>query len=352
MPPRPRPTPPQRPFRCSRRCPRSSRACRRPDRRRAPRRCPDRPMHWRSRRLAAGCAREKRLLAVVSADALAAQRSPTSCRGSRPSCASRCCPTGKRCPTTTSRRIRTWSRSGWRRSTTSSRGECDVLVVAATTALYRLAPPDYLAAFTFFLKQGTRLDLDALRAQLALAGYQHVTQVVSPGEFSVRGGLDRPLPDGQRAAVPPRPVRRRHREHQDLRRRHAAHAVPGSRRAAAAGARVSRSTRPAARASAAASARRSRAIRQRSPLYKDVSNGMMPGGIEYYLPLFFDATATFADYLPRDAAVALHRRRRRRGRTLLAGHRGALPAAARRQGAAAAAADRPCSCRPTRSTAR
>ena len=31
-----------------------------------------------------------------------------------------------------------------------------------------------------------------------------------------------------------------------------------------------------------------------------------PGGIEYYLPLFFEATATLADYLPRDAAVALH----------------------------------------------
>ena len=43
----------------------------------------------------------------------------------------------------------------------------------------------------------------------------------------------------------------------------------------------------------------------RSPLYKDVSNGVMPGGIEYYLPLFFDTTATLADYLPRDAAIAL-----------------------------------------------
>src|SRR5437762_2036248 len=70
-----------------------------------------------------------------------------------------------------------------------ARGECDVLVVAATTALYRLAPPSYLAAFTFFLRTGERLDVDALRAQLALAGYQNVTQVVSPGEFSIRGGL-------------------------------------------------------------------------------------------------------------------------------------------------------------------
>ena len=41
----------------------------------------------------------------------------------------------------------------------------------------------------------------------------------------------------------------------------------------------------------------------RSPLYKDVSNGVVPGGIEYYLPLFFETTATLADYLPRDAVV-------------------------------------------------
>ena len=41
----------------------------------------------------------------------------------------------------------------------------------------------------------------------------------------------------------------------------------------------------------------------KSPLYKDISNGVVPGGIEYYLPLFFDATATLADYLPRDATV-------------------------------------------------
>lgn len=61
-----------------------------------------------------------------------------------------------------------------------SRGDCDVVIVAATTALYRLAPPSYLAAFTFFIEQGEMLDVDRLRSQLALAGYQHVTQVVSP----------------------------------------------------------------------------------------------------------------------------------------------------------------------------
>jgi transcription-repair coupling factor (superfamily II helicase) len=65
----------------------------------------------------------------------------------------------------------------------------DVAVVPAQTALYRLCPPAYLAAHTFFLAQGARLDLAALRRQLAIAGYDPVTQVVAPGEFCVRGGL-------------------------------------------------------------------------------------------------------------------------------------------------------------------
>ena len=42
---------------------------------------------------------------------------------------------------------------------------------------------------TYFRQWWERLDEAELRAQLTLAGYQHVTQVVSPGEYAVRGGL-------------------------------------------------------------------------------------------------------------------------------------------------------------------
>src|SRR6185437_12166803 len=44
----------------------------------------------------------------------------------------------------------------------------------------------------------------------------------------------------------------------------------------------------------------------RSTLYKDISNGIVPGGIEYYLPLFFEETARLFDYLPAETVVALH----------------------------------------------
>src|SRR5690606_32954087 len=65
----------------------------------------------------------------------------------------------------------------------------DVLTVPVTTALYRLAPPAFLAAHTFSFRQGERLDEAALRAQLVLANYNHVQQVTAPGEFCIRGGL-------------------------------------------------------------------------------------------------------------------------------------------------------------------
>jgi transcription-repair coupling factor (superfamily II helicase) len=68
-------------------------------------------------------------------------------------------------------------------------GQCDVMIVPATTALVRMAPPSFLAAYTFFFKKGESLDEARLKSQLTLAGYTHVTQVMSPGEYSVRGGI-------------------------------------------------------------------------------------------------------------------------------------------------------------------
>lgn len=44
----------------------------------------------------------------------------------------------------------------------------------------------------------------------------------------------------------------------------------------------------------------------RCPIYKEVSNGIAPPGIEYWLPLFFEQTATLFDYLPGSATLCLH----------------------------------------------
>ncbi len=191
-----------------------------------------------------------------------------------------------------------------------SQGSCDVLLTAATTALTRLAPPAYLAAHTFFIKKGERLALDKLRTQLALAGYQHVTQVVAPGEFSVRGGLIDLFPMG--ASLPFR-IDLFDEEIESIRTfdadsQRTLYPVPEIRMLPA---------REFPLDDAPDGGRKTFRLRfretfegdaSRSPIYRDVSNGVAPGGIEYYLPLFFEAngTATLFDYLPADTLLLQH----------------------------------------------
>ncbi len=183
--------------------------------------------------------------------------------------------------------------------------QCEVLVVPATTALYRLPPPAYLAAYTFLLKQGEKLDADALRAQMVLAGYAHVTQVVSPGEFSVRGGLIDLFPMG--SALPFR-IELFDDEIETLRTfdvdtQRTIYPVAEIRLLPAREFPLDEAARSLFR-------QRFREAFEGDPskstIYRDVSNGLAPGGIEYYLPLFFATTATLADYLPEDALLAQH----------------------------------------------
>ena len=288
--------------------------------------------------LARRAAAAKRMIAVVSADPLSAQRLAEEIPWFAPALRVALLPDWETLPydhfsphqDLVSERLATMYRA--------SRGECDVLVVAATTALYRLAPPSYLAAFTFFLAQGETLDVDALRAQLALAGYSHVTQVVSPGEFSVRGGLIDLFPMG--STLPFRidlfDTEIETIKTFDVDTQRTLYPVPNVRLLPAREFPLDDAGRTRFRS-------RFREVFEGDPsksaLYKDISNGIVPGGIEYYLPLFFDATATIADYLPPDRDCRAARRGPRRRRPLLAGHRVALSPAARRQGAAAAAAD-------------
>ena len=70
------------------------------------------------------------------------------------------------------------------------------------------------------------------------------------------------------------------------------------------------------------------------------SDGVAPAGIEYYLPLFFEQTATLFDYLGRRRAAGARRRRARRRRAVLDADRRALRAAPPRHRTPAAAAGR------------
>jgi transcription-repair coupling factor (superfamily II helicase) len=186
-----------------------------------------------------------------------------------------------------------------------TRGECDVLIVAAGTALARMAPPSHLVGHTFFLKKGDKLDLDKLRNQLTLAGYNHVTQVVAAGEYSVRGGLIDLYPMG--SALPYR-IELFDDEVETLRTfdvdsQRTLYPVPEIRLLPA---REFPLGEPGRNKFRARFRETFEGDASRIALYKDVSNGALPAGIEYYLPLFFDDTATLFDYLPQETTLVTH----------------------------------------------
>jgi transcription-repair coupling factor (superfamily II helicase) len=193
----------------------------------------------------------------------------------------------------------------WRILKSKEQREVDVVLMPASTALVRLAPPSFLAATTFNFKQKEKLDEAALKSQLVLAGYTHVSQVVSPGEYAVRGGLIDLFPMG--SAVPYR-VDLFGDEVDSIRTfdpdsQRSLYPVPAVRLLPGREFPMDEDARNAFRA-------RWREKMDGDPtkvrLYKDIGAGIATAGIEYYLPLFFESTATIFDYLGADAALVLH----------------------------------------------
>jgi transcription-repair coupling factor (superfamily II helicase) len=74
------------------------------------------------------------------------------------------------------------------------------LIVSADTLMQRLPPRQYVQGRAFELVKGQALAIEPFRQRLAEAGYASVSQVVSPGEFAVRGSLLDVFPMG--AAAP------------------------------------------------------------------------------------------------------------------------------------------------------
>lgn len=172
-----------------------------------------------------------------------------------------------------------------------------LLVVPVTSLLQRLMPTEYLLAGSFMLKVGDRLDLDTLRSNLTKAGYRSVDTVYEHGEYAVRGSLidlypmgsERPLRidlfddeiDSLRTFDPDTQLTENKIEHIEL--------LPAREY-------------PLDKQSISAFKQRWHQRFDVDPtacsIYRDISDGIAPPGIEYYLPLFFEHTSTLFDYLP------------------------------------------------------
>jgi transcription-repair coupling factor (superfamily II helicase) len=172
-----------------------------------------------------------------------------------------------------------------------------VVIVHAQALLHRLPPTSFIGSRSLALRVGQRLDTQELRRELVAHGYLHVEQVMEPGEFAVRGSLldvfaagsarpvridlfdeeiealrlfdpESQLSSGSIDALRILPAREFPFDETAIRefRQRFRHVVPGDP--------------------------------QRASIYRDISEAQLPAGIEYYLPLFFDTTASLLDYLP------------------------------------------------------
>ncbi len=176
------------------------------------------------------------------------------------------------------------------------------VITTIATLLHRLSPRSFLEAHTFLLAKGDRLDLEATRKRLTQAGYYCVNQVREHGEFAIRGSImdifpmGSPLPyridlfdnevdslrtfspDNQRSLTPVEKIQLLPAKEFPLNEE----AIEHFRSAW----RSQFSGNPL-----------------QAPLYQDISEGISPPGIEYYLPLFFDQTAELFDYLSPDTLI-------------------------------------------------
>ncbi len=185
-----------------------------------------------------------------------------------------------------------------------SRLKKGIVIVPVNTLSQRLAPKEYIEANSLLIKQGDKKDLQQLRKELENSGYRYVDQVMEHGEFSVRGaildlfpmGSNHPFrldffddeideirlfdPDSQRSTNTVKAIELL-----------PAHEFPTDAEAINLFRQQYRE--------------QLKASNDKDSVYHQVSNGILPAGIEYYLPLFFKQTNTLFDYLSAQTQIII-----------------------------------------------
>ncbi len=185
-----------------------------------------------------------------------------------------------------------------------SRMKKGIVIVPVCTLLQRISPKKFLDLNSLVISKGDRKDLHKLRQELEASGYRNVDQVMEHGEFSARGAIIDLFPMGSK--TPFRldffddeieeirlfdPENQRSNDKVSGINLLPAHEFPTDKE----GINLFRSQY---RESFAGNI-------PKDSIYHHVSDGILPAGIEYYLPLFFDETNTLCDYLPEDMLVVM-----------------------------------------------
>ncbi len=179
-----------------------------------------------------------------------------------------------------------------------------IVVTSPSCLMQRLPPVDHLAANALFMECGQRLDLEAERQRLAAAGYTAVSEVYNRGEYAVRGSILDIYPMGDASAYR---IDLFDDEIDSIREFDPETQLSSNKieRIRLLPTREVRLDKEGIAAFRERYRERFPGDIHRSRIYGDISKGLAPGGIEYYLPLFYPETASLFDYLPKGCAVAM-----------------------------------------------
>ncbi|MEP2653325.1 MAG: transcription-repair coupling factor [Paraglaciecola sp.] len=186
-----------------------------------------------------------------------------------------------------------------------TQNERSVFIVPLNTLIMRMAPVDYIGKYLLILKINQTLDISEFRSGLERAGYLHVNQVMSHSEFSIRGSIIDLFPMG---SSHPYRIDLFDDEVDSIR-----HFDPETQRSGdkvdeikLLPAREFPTDKDATLLFRQQYLTKFDANNSKESIYYQVGKGLMPGGIEYYLPLFFEKTSCLFDYLNAGTTILMH----------------------------------------------
>ncbi len=178
------------------------------------------------------------------------------------------------------------------------------LIISAGTILSKLASKDFILGQSLNLSTNDQLDLEGFKQTLIKAGYQYVSQVITHGEFAVRGSIIDLFPMGSKQ---PYRIDLFDDEIETIRT-----FIPETQVSIekVASFQVLPAREFPTDEKAIKRFRQNYRIQfegdpNNSVIYRGVSNNNLPSGIEYYLPLFCEETSNFFEYIPDNSQLAL-----------------------------------------------
>ena len=177
-----------------------------------------------------------------------------------------------------------------------------VLVTSMATLMRRIPPCTFIQSTSLSVAQGERLSVAAFRERLKESGYTFVNKVMEHGECAIRGSIIDLYPMGHpwpfRLDFFDEDIEKIKRFDPDTQ---CSTQELGEIKILPA--REYPLTDKGITHFRQAWRNRFSGNPMHCPLYQEISEKHTPQGIEYYLPLFFEDTATLLDYLPKDPLI-------------------------------------------------